>query len=138
MQKLENSEKEQNQKVQEALARMSLKPFVRGPRSSYGLRATTRSVALRKAKGVYPIVLYYDHDDEPLANYFEYSDTFAKMVGRALITGVHPTRQARISVTRAGDEYFVWAMHTGDSEYTLLWRTMDPPDWVRYRKRNAK
>lgn len=126
---------QEREEVQRSLALMAVKPVVSGERVNYGLRACARSVAKRVSGTIVPIVLYYDHDEPPTSNYFKYAEPFERMVGRALVTGIHIERPAVISVTQAGDEFFVWAAHRGEEQYTLLWKALQPPTWIKRNRR---
>lgn len=126
------------QEAAQALSALASQPFVSGERKAYELRSCVRSQALRASKRINPVVLFYDHDDEPVPGYFRFSLDFENMVGRALVRGIHPDRPAVISVSLVSGRYYVWACYRdGTDGHVLLWHTTEKPTWIKTKKRRS-
>ncbi|KGP00322.1 hypothetical protein JT27_18530 [Alcaligenes faecalis] len=122
----------------QALTALASRPAVSGERKTYELRPCVRSQALRASKRINPVVLFYDHDDDPVPGYFRFSLEFENMVGRALVRGIHPDRPAVISVTHVAGRYYVWACYRAEANgHVLLWHTTEKPTWIKTKKRRS-
>ncbi len=94
----------------------------------YGLRSARRPVVHPLLSGVVHVC---DWEGTGYA-YIRFSEEFVDAVGKALPSGLHPTRPAFLKVLHMPGRkaWRVFAMYINEVRGTLLWESPELPPWI--------